>query len=239
MLTRFFNPARTVPGGNLYAHHRQSGGIMATKDQYEFFKTLYQEQNDRKKTIETRAQLYLTVQTLYFGFVVLKFSDLLSSSNKTPSSLPSVYLWLQILVAALMATALVFTLLAVKIRQYEAVCDLKEAAISIDEDPEEGRFFDLRIGDFVVASNRNIKANSDAADSLKIAGRLMVGAIISHLAFLVVSLGSEVNLGAQIASVFETEGQFPVIPAMLDIVVVFVVPPFLWWRERRTTKEIK
>jgi hypothetical protein len=212
---------------------------MATKDQYEFFKTAYQEQNERKKTLETRAQLYLTIQTLYFGFVVLKFSDLLSGSSKSPSSLPASYLWFQVLVAALIASALVFTLLAVRIRRYEAVCDLRSAAENIDREPAEDAFFDARIADFVVASNRNIEVNTDAAESLRSAGWLMVSAVLSHLVFLVVSLGSEVGLGAQIASAFDADGRFPVVPTILVFVIVFVLPPFLWRRERRIRESMK
>lgn len=47
-----------------------------TKEQYDFFKAVYDEHKDRAKALESRAQLYFTIQSLYFGFVILKFSDL-------------------------------------------------------------------------------------------------------------------------------------------------------------------
>lgn len=52
------------------------GDPMATKEQYEFFKSVYDEHRDRIKALESRAQLYFTIQSLYFGFVVLKLSDI-------------------------------------------------------------------------------------------------------------------------------------------------------------------
>lgn len=48
---------------------------MVTKEQYEFFKSVYDGHQDRIKALESRAQLYFTIQSLYFGFVVLKFGE--------------------------------------------------------------------------------------------------------------------------------------------------------------------
>ncbi|MBV9874723.1 MAG: hypothetical protein JO025_08345 [Verrucomicrobia bacterium] len=156
--------------------------LTITKEQYEFFKSVYDEHKERAKTLEGRAQLYFTIQSLYFGFVILKFSDLFGS-GKPSVSMPPSYQWFQVTVATFLAVALLFTLLAVRMRDYQTTCDPIEAAEALDGITSNERFFALRIGDFAVAANRNRQQNLRAAKCLRAACWLMVAAVSTHLLF--------------------------------------------------------
>jgi hypothetical protein len=97
---------------------------MATKEQYEFFKSVYDEHRDRIKALESRAQLYFTIQSLYFGFVVLKFSDVYGAHDG--AKLPGFFTIFQVVVALFLAFALTCTLFAVRIQRYETASNLRD-----------------------------------------------------------------------------------------------------------------
>ena len=55
---------------------------MATKEQYEFFKSLYDEENSRYSVLENRAKLYVTIIALYLGAIAFKIADVLALSSQ-------------------------------------------------------------------------------------------------------------------------------------------------------------
>jgi hypothetical protein len=145
---------------------------MATKDQYEFFKSIYAEHLERRKALETRAQLYFTIQSLYFGIVVLKVGEMVGIGNTgLPTAIgtqfPPLYQGFQCAVATFLAFAICLTLWSVRVRTYQTVTDPEEVARDLlDEHVElmsDEEFFKRRIVDFSVAANWNEAKNWEAA----------------------------------------------------------------------------
>ena len=206
-------------------------GLGITKEQYDFFKAVYDEHRERTRALETRAQLYFTIQSLYFGFVILKFSDLFSS-GKTNLPIPTFYQWFQVTVATFLAIALLFTLWAVRMREYETTCDPAAAAAALDENASNERFFALRIGDFAVAANRNRQQNLRAAKCLQVACWLMVAAVSTHLTFFlcVTALSNGVSSA-------NFPGPSGWLPSVLLFLLLGVLWPLLAWNESRRKKQ--
>ncbi|MFY9984806.1 MAG: hypothetical protein WAK31_08605 [Chthoniobacterales bacterium] len=203
-----------------------------TKEQYDFFKAVYDEHKDRAKALESRAQLYFTIQSLYFGFVILKFSDLFGS-GKPGVSIPASYQWFQVIVATFLAVALLFTLWAVRMREYETTCDPTEAAAALDDNKSNELFFALRIGDFAVAANRNRQQNLHAAKCLQAACWFMVAAVATHLLFFLST--AALSNGFAVTSL---TSKLPWLPTTLLVILLGVVWPFLAWNEsKRKTKK--
>jgi hypothetical protein len=158
---------------------------LATAEQYEFFRFLYEEEERRYLHLESRAKLYLSIIALFIATLVLKAQDVQASVAvlKVP--------WLLILLQAiLLASSLVFVVLSVFIRTYEGVADPEQVIEGFGEEaPSNEDFFDDRIADYVVATGRNAAVNDRCARFLEIAVYLLSAAmLLLFLTFLVALL---------------------------------------------------
>jgi hypothetical protein len=158
---------------------------MATKEQYEFFKSVYDEHRDRIKALESRAQLYFTIQSLYFGFVVLKLSDIYGAHDG--AKLPGFFAIFQVVVALFLAFALTCTLFAVRIQRYETASDLRDTLKEIVQGSTNEQFYGRRIVDYMVAAETISDVNLRGAKSLRIACWLTILAVATHLVFVMCS----------------------------------------------------
>jgi hypothetical protein len=154
---------------------------MATEAQYKFFEKLYDEQADRRKNIQERAKFYFTVVSFYFGAVVFKLQDIVQAKSH-----PRMEIVFGICSAVVISLSLLFTLLAIRVRAYEAPCDPEKWIENVGENPQDDlEFFEDRIVDFAVAANRNEKINTAAAIKIKVAGWLIFAAVIVQLVGLI------------------------------------------------------
>ncbi|MBV8414187.1 MAG: hypothetical protein JO251_03150 [Verrucomicrobia bacterium] len=154
---------------------------MATEAQYKFFQKLYDEQSERRKNIQERSKLYFTVVSFYFGAILFRLQDIVKAQ-----SIPRLEIIFGISSAVIISASLLFTLLAIRVRAYEVPCDpekwIKNLGVNPQEDPD---FFDARIVDYAVATNKNDKVNEVAATKIKVAGWLIFGAVSVQLIGLI------------------------------------------------------
>jgi hypothetical protein len=162
---------------------------MATSLQYEFFRRLYEEQNERRKILEVRAQFYFSILSLYFGIVVFKFSDLLTPSKAlSPASLSPTFRTIHVIVAGCLVIGLTTTLLAIRIRNFEMPNNPRKIIDNMSEwPPSDDDFCDHRIVDYAVATTRNWDRNEECARYLRISGWFLVAAVVIHFISIVVS----------------------------------------------------
>lgn len=89
----------------------------------------------------------------------------------------------------LFVISLACCIFALRIRSYEGIADLERV---IEEFPSDGIsdqvFFDHRIADLAVATNRNSEQNDEAARALGIAGWLLFGGVLLQAIMLVIAL---------------------------------------------------
>ena len=157
---------------------------MATKEQYEFFRRLYEEEERTYEQIEGRAKVFLSIITAFIVTVVLKSEDAVKSAAAL-----RVPWFIYLLMGAILALALVFVVLSVRIRAYEALVDPEALIESYEGDgPTDEIFFEDRIADYAVAASRNRAENNRAASILAWAGWLLVSAMVLMVLTLLLAL---------------------------------------------------
>jgi hypothetical protein len=150
---------------------------MATKAQYEVFRGAYEEENERHSGLESRAKLYLTIITAYLGAVAFKTTDVLAFLKTF--DIP--FYW-YLLLGICLILALLLAVCAMGIRKYEGVFDAEAEIKSFgDKPPADEDFFDKRIVDLAVATNRNSAVNNRIATYLQWSGILVFVAVCLQL----------------------------------------------------------
>jgi hypothetical protein len=141
----------------------------ATKDEYEFFQRLYEEEERTATELEGRAKVYLGIVSAFLVALFLKTDEVISSAAKLKIWFP-----LLLVLGLFLSIALVLIMAALRMRAAEAVND-GEALINDYEDwPTEAEFFGDRIADYAVASSRNRDLNGETAILLIWASRLLI-----------------------------------------------------------------
>jgi hypothetical protein len=145
-----------------------------TKEQYEFFHALYDEEGRNALQLEGRAKVYLGVISAFLAALLLKIGDAkdIAKALQVP--------WELLLADALpMSVALLLVLWSLRIRRYKAVNDgLLIIKKYKDNWPGESQFFEDRSLDFADSSSRNREINSEMAAVLAWAGRWMAVGIL-------------------------------------------------------------
>lgn len=158
--------------------------VMATENQYKFYRALYDEENDRYGLLEARAKLYLTILTFYLGSLAFKITDV-----KIFFSEFAIPLAIAMAAGLAFVIALLCCISAILIRKYEAITDPEELIASLGlNPPRDDEFFDDRIVDMAVATNRNSRQNDRAANALQAAGLLMAAGVVLHVVVFVIAL---------------------------------------------------
>ena len=157
---------------------------MATKDQYEFFKYMYDEEERTYDQREGRARLYLTIISLFLAGLLLKAQEV-----KASAAAIGVPWWSFLLVAVALAVALLLFVLAMSIRTYEGAANLEDIFNGFGKKPSaDDAFFDARLADFTVATTRNSLVNNKAATLLQYAGHGLALAMLFLLLGLLLTL---------------------------------------------------
>jgi hypothetical protein len=160
---------------------------MASEKQMAFFKSLYDEEAARHAVLMERAKTYITVITIYIGIVGLKVGDLstLTKDFKVP--------WALLLCIALaVGAALLLTVMAIRVREFEALVEPEKAAAELDQPGmTDEKFFANRIADYVVATQVNRKVVNDIGFKLRLAVMFLGGGVALHLFTVLIALNSQ------------------------------------------------
>jgi hypothetical protein len=157
---------------------RQARG-MATEKQYAFFKSLYDEENERTKILAEHAKNNLELATLYSAFIIFVM-------EKQTAGLTPVGKSLFIAAILLMLAAFLLSLLATQISSFEAPTEPGEIFDSFANTAQtDAKFFDDRIVDYSVACQRNSSVNDRKATMLSVARYLLLAGIAAHAAYFV------------------------------------------------------
>jgi len=139
---------------------------MVTKEQHNFFKSQYEEENARYESLIKKGQLYLSIQTFLLSAVFFNIKDLqkiIKDSNHTELLIALFCIAILMLLASIL-----FNVLALKISTYERVNKPREVLQEFDKEAvSDGEFYLNRIVDFTVATERNFAANNTTAKQLK------------------------------------------------------------------------
>jgi len=157
---------------------------MATKEQYEFFQFLYQEEDRRYAELESRGRFYLSIVAIFLASLLFKVEEVRASAAAL--SLP----WWMVLAEALfLALTLLFVVIGALIRTYEGVTDPDDVIGALGKAPPANEeFFDDRIADYAVATKRNAAVNDRTATYLQISGVTLALAMAVLVAMLAVAL---------------------------------------------------
>ena len=157
---------------------------MATQNQYDFFRILYQEETDRYNELEARARLYFAIISFYMSAIAFKFSDLVGflQATRIPTAAP-------VFVATCMVISLTACVLGIQIRTYEGIAEPRDIIASFGtQPPSDTEFFDARIADYVIASERNSAVNDRVANYLSVSAITLAVAMIGQIVVLIGTL---------------------------------------------------
>jgi hypothetical protein len=154
---------------------------LATESQYKFYRSLYDEENTRSGQLESKAKLYITILTIFFGASIFKISDLKSFIDQNSINY-GFYIYFISTICFLLS--LIFAVSAVSIRKYEGLCDPEELIGNLGiKPPTDSDFFDERIVECAIVSNRNSKINDKVSNDLHRSNLLLLLGIVCYLIF--------------------------------------------------------
>lgn len=146
--------------------------IVDSKDQYSFFVKLYDEESAREKQLNDNGKNNLSLVAVYSAFVIFV------TEKMRPENLYLKGLFVGVIAFMLAAFFLTLRLLAIK--KYEAITLPATVIDAYKEKPTSSNFFDDRIADIFVATERNTIVNNNKARQLYIAGYLILVGIGLH-----------------------------------------------------------
>jgi hypothetical protein len=150
---------------------------VATEKQYQHFKSIFDAETARQGDLEDRAKSYLSLITFYSAFIAFVVQ------NERPDTLTFKTIFL--LIVASMGLAFLLSLLSIRVTKYEIPSDPKEIINNYKTSPpSDDDFFDDRIIDYVVASQRNAAINDRKARLLIWAGYCVLVGISLHALYI-------------------------------------------------------
>jgi hypothetical protein len=150
---------------------------MASEKQYDFFKLLYDEESAREKQLNEGAKHLMSLATLYSAFAIYAVKDAQFDRWDKVGFGIAIGLMLVTFLAALMT---------LRVKTFEAITTPRRALKSFGKAPlSDAAFYDRRIADLVVATERNCKVNDRKARMLALAGSAAPLAIFAQAAFFI------------------------------------------------------
>jgi len=161
---------------------------MVTKDQYDFYARLFDEEARRTASLIERAKWYLSLTALYSA-VILFVAEKLRPAN-------GVELIVLTVSDGAMLLSFLVSLWAVRISGFEGIVLPSDVTAQLEKDGfDEEKFFLSRIADFSVATQRNSDINDKQASELALAGVLMLLGMIAHGVYFYLRLAEGVGHG--------------------------------------------
>ena len=158
---------------------------MATTNQYEFFKYLFEIEKSTQKEIVTKGQVYLSVITFYLGVTLFKAPELLKElESEEPNTIMGVFL----VGILFFLFALLFDLISLgHFYKYERINDAKHIINQLGKSPPSDEdFFDDRIIDLTVAITRNTRANRKKDKFLLLTTIFLIIGVLFHSIFFTI-----------------------------------------------------
>jgi len=153
---------------------------MATKEQYEYYKFLYDHERSRYLELVNRGKLFLSIITLYMGLLAV-------GADKTITGLEGSILLMSVyfISVSLLVASLVEVVLAIGIYKNEKPSSPRKMILALEENvPTDEEFRDERIIDLAVATDRNSNNNDLRAKRLQVSSFLLLLAILGQAFFL-------------------------------------------------------
>lgn len=151
---------------------------MATREQFEFYKSLYKEEDHRSQELDSRAKFYFTVISAFLGALLLKATEFhtLVRAFGIPKSI-------LILETVLLLAALAFVVISMSIRRHQSIANgadiFHRDVVLADKD-----FYDDQIINYNHATQCYRKKNDQAAGNLVWGAGFLTTAMILLLAAL-------------------------------------------------------
>jgi hypothetical protein len=146
---------------------------MVTKEQYEFFARLFDEEAQRTASLNERAKWYLSLTAFYSAVIIFVAEKL------RPETAP------QLLVLTVsgggMLLSFLLSLWGVRVAAFEGITAPSAVHKQLENDGfDQDRFFLRRIADFSAATESNTKVNNRQARALRLAGAMMLIGMAAH-----------------------------------------------------------
>ena len=155
-----------------------------TKEQYEFYRALFDAEERTSLQLEGRAKVYLGIVSAFVAAMIVKASD----AEATARSLHIPW-GLMLLEALPMTIALALILWALRIRNFEAVNDGAQIISEYGDDwPTEEQFYGDRLVDYAFASSTNRTLNNKTALFLSWSSWFMASGIIYFLGIVLFAI---------------------------------------------------
>ena len=160
---------------------------MATKEQYDFFKDQFAEEEKRYSDLTKRAEIYFTILSLLLTGIIFKTRDLIEILNKlTDVRMKIILVGVFIISFILFGLGFFFIARALKIREFEGVTDVRGYLDTLGETPPvNDDFFDDRIVDFISAIEKNESVNNLRANSLSFALHFILSGFVCLSVFII------------------------------------------------------
>jgi len=159
---------------------------MATDKQLEFFRYLFEHEAKRYEHLAERAKLYFAVISFYLGAIAFKFEDVAKFVRQ--SAVPVLVVAIN---GAIATAALVFCVLAMQIRPYEAIADPEDIIKRFgSQQPTDADFNDERLVEFTVAARRNGGENERTARYLAISAALLLVSVVFSMFVFVLGIAT-------------------------------------------------
>lgn len=155
-----------------------------TKEQHDFFRSLYEEEERTSLQLEGRAKVYLGVISALLATFFLKAKD--ASDFAGALHIRWVFMLLE---AFPMTLGLILVLWSLRIRNFEAVTDGPKLLETYEDDwPAEAQFYEDRVVDYAVASSINRELNNESAAILEWASWCMAVGVVYLLVIVLYAI---------------------------------------------------
>lgn len=162
---------------------------MASEAQYEFFKFRYNEGQERCRELVARGQIFLSIVTLYIGFLSFKTSQSAATiESLTLKSSALMVKWSYGVTLVFLLIALLLVILALGIYRYQSISDPVRIIEAFGATPPtDDDFRDARIVDYAFAAKKNSEMNNKRAMLLRFATTFLFLAALAHVTFFILN----------------------------------------------------
>lgn len=147
---------------------------MSTRNKYDFFEARYNEEIERMRDLQRKAQIYLSIISIVSSILLINLSSFRELIREDSSILITAFILLLILLFVLF-----FLLNSIRLKNYTLALNPSEF---INEYPETGEyedcdFYENRIANFINSIQDNQRINAEKASSLQISEYGLFGLI--------------------------------------------------------------
>src|SRR5258708_27644832 len=158
----------------------------AFKEQTDFFKTHYDEENNRSNILTKRDEIYFSIISLFLTAVLFKIKDIFDYTKDIDHKYLIVLLCTGLIS---FSASLLLVVYSLKIRDFKGVIDIDDFIKKNNEGPQENEdFFRDRVADYIVAIKRNTKINNKKAGLLIKSGVFILSGLLFTVIFIITLL---------------------------------------------------